>query len=78
MGGSLKGGQPVIKYEHKRRDKHCVMGALNSEQSGYFLLLQVFIKENRNFNADNFNEAEKIAQSCPMITSVKVYEVRSH
>jgi hypothetical protein len=30
------------------------------------------------FNADNINEAEKIAQSCPMITSVKVYEVRSH
>ena len=30
------------------------------------------------FNAENINEAEKIAQSCPMITSVKVYEVRSH
>lgn len=30
------------------------------------------------FNADNMNEAEKIAQSCPMITGVKVYEVRSH
>ncbi len=30
------------------------------------------------FNADNINEAEKIAQSCPMITSVKVYEVRSN
>ena len=30
------------------------------------------------FNADNMKEAEKIAQSCPMITSVKVYEVRSH
>jgi hypothetical protein len=30
------------------------------------------------FNADNINEAEKIAQSCPMITSVKVYEVMSH
>ena len=30
------------------------------------------------FNADNMNEAEKIAQSCPMITSVKVYEVMSH
>ena len=29
------------------------------------------------FNAENFNEAEKIAQNCPMITSVKVYEVRS-
>ncbi|GAG80646.1 unnamed protein product, partial [marine sediment metagenome] len=28
------------------------------------------------FNAKNFDEAEKIAQSCPMITSVKVYEVR--
>ena len=28
------------------------------------------------FNAENFDEAEKIAQSCPMITSVKVYEVR--
>ncbi len=30
------------------------------------------------FNAENINEAEKIARSCPMITSVKVYEVRSH
>ena len=30
------------------------------------------------FNAENINEAEKIAQSCPMITSVKVYEVMSH
>ena len=30
------------------------------------------------FNADNIKEAEKIAQSCPMITSVKVYEVMSH
>jgi len=29
------------------------------------------------FNAENIDEAEKIAQSCPMITSVKVYEVRS-
>ena len=29
-------------------------------------------------NAENTDEAEKIAQSCPMITSVKVYEVRSH
>jgi hypothetical protein len=29
------------------------------------------------FNAENFDEAEKIAQSCPMITSVKVYELRS-
>ncbi|EKE28108.1 MAG: hypothetical protein ACD_3C00100G0013 [uncultured bacterium (gcode 4)] len=24
------------------------------------------------------DEAEKIAQSCPMITSVKLYEIRSH
>ena len=30
------------------------------------------------FNAENIDEAEKIAQSCPMITSVKVYEIRSH
>ena len=30
------------------------------------------------FNADNINEAEKIAQSCPMITRVKIYEVMSH
>jgi hypothetical protein len=30
------------------------------------------------FNAENINEAEKIAKSCPMITSVNVYEVRSH
>jgi len=29
------------------------------------------------FNVDNINEDEKIAQSCPMITSVKVYEVMS-
>ena len=29
------------------------------------------------FNAENISEVEKIAQSCPMITSVKVYEVRS-
>ncbi|KKM70494.1 hypothetical protein LCGC14_1440140 [marine sediment metagenome] len=29
------------------------------------------------FNANNIIEAEKIAQSCPMITSVKIYEVRS-
>ncbi len=28
--------------------------------------------------AENTDEAEKIAQSCPMITSVKIYEVRSH
>ncbi len=30
------------------------------------------------FNVDNINEAEKIAQSCPMIPSVKIYEVMSH
>ena len=29
------------------------------------------------FNAENIDEAEKIAKSCPMITSVKVYEVMS-
>jgi len=29
-------------------------------------------------NAENIDEAIKIAQSCPMITSTKVYEVRSH
>jgi hypothetical protein len=29
-------------------------------------------------NAENINEAIKIAQSCPMITSTKVYEVMSH
>ena len=28
--------------------------------------------------AENMNEAIKIAQMCPMITSIKVYEVRSH
>ena len=30
------------------------------------------------FNAENIEEAEKIAQGCPMITSVKVYEIRTH
>jgi hypothetical protein len=30
------------------------------------------------FNAENIGEAEKIAQSCPMITSVKIFEVRTH
>ena len=29
-------------------------------------------------NAEKIDEAIKIAQSCPMITSTKVYEVRSH
>ena len=29
------------------------------------------------FNADNLDEAEKIAQGCPMITSVRVYEAMS-
>jgi len=28
--------------------------------------------------AENMNEAIKIAQMCPMITSIKVFEVRSH
>lgn len=30
------------------------------------------------FNATDINEAEEIAKSCPMITSVMVYEVRTH
>ena len=29
-------------------------------------------------NAENIDEAVKIAQRCPMITSTRVYEVRSH
>jgi hypothetical protein len=29
-------------------------------------------------NAENIEEAKKIAQSCPMITSVKIFEVRTH
>lgn len=29
-------------------------------------------------NVENIDEAEKIAQSCPMISSVKLYEVRPH
>jgi hypothetical protein len=29
------------------------------------------------FNAENIDEAEKIAKSCPMITSVKIYELMS-
>jgi len=29
------------------------------------------------FSAENMDEAEKIAQGCPMITSVKIYEVRT-
>ena len=29
-------------------------------------------------NVENIDEAMRIAQSCPMITSTKVYEVRSH
>ncbi len=29
-------------------------------------------------NAENIDEAIEIAQSCPMITSTKVYEVISH
>ncbi len=29
-------------------------------------------------NAENMDEAIKIAQDCPMITSTKVYEVMSH
>jgi hypothetical protein len=28
-------------------------------------------------NADNMDEAEKIAKDCPMITSIRVYEVMS-
>jgi hypothetical protein len=28
-------------------------------------------------NADNIDNAEKIAQGCPIITSVRVYEVMS-
>ncbi len=28
-------------------------------------------------NADNIDEAEKIAKSCPFITSIRVYEVMS-
>ncbi len=27
-------------------------------------------------NAENLDDAEKIAQSCPLITSVRVYEIR--
>jgi hypothetical protein len=29
------------------------------------------------FNADNIDEAEKIAKDCPIITSVRVYETMS-
>ena len=29
-------------------------------------------------NVENTDEAEKIARSCPMISSVKLYEVRPH
>ncbi len=29
-------------------------------------------------NAENMDEAIKIAQSCPMITSTKVFEIMSH
>ena len=29
-------------------------------------------------NAENLDEATRIAQNCPMVTSTKVYEVRSH
>ena len=29
------------------------------------------------FNAENLEEAESIAKTCPMITSVRVYETRS-
>jgi hypothetical protein len=29
------------------------------------------------FNAENIDEVEQIAKGCPMITSVKIYEVRS-
>ena len=29
------GSRPVIKYEHKRREKHCVLGALTQEQFLY-------------------------------------------
>ena len=29
-------------------------------------------------NAENIDEAIKMAQNCPMITSTKVYEIRSH
>lgn len=29
-------------------------------------------------NAENIDEAIKIAENCPMITSTKVYEVREH
>ena len=29
-------------------------------------------------NAENIDEALNVAKSCPMITSTKVYEVRSH
>ena len=29
------------------------------------------------FNTDSIDEAEKIAMSCPMITSVKIFEVMS-
>jgi len=29
-------------------------------------------------NAENMDEALKIAQGCPMITNTKVYEIMSH
>lgn len=28
--------------------------------------------------AENLQEAEKIAQECPSVTSIRVYEIRSH
>ena len=29
-------------------------------------------------NAENFDEAEKIARTCPYIAGIRVYEIRSH
>ena len=30
------------------------------------------------FNADSLDEAEKIAQGCPVVKSNRVYEIRDH
>jgi transposase len=34
-GWFIQGSHPVVKYEHKRREKYCVLGALNSSNFIY-------------------------------------------
>jgi hypothetical protein len=66
IGGNMEGGSPLGAGREITRDGTTELSMGLDSITGYTII-----------HAESLDEAEKIAQACPIVTSMKVYELRS-